>query len=213
MVNRSLLEDALDVYWVAANPEDAPALADKHEHAIELGERAMFERFGRPGVESLDETEREKLKQLSKDYEGFRRSWTLTSDTRRLELVLQRWTNPENNRAIRQTYELIQRQNNTLLHSSPTALARATIPGRGHPNRVGPDTWWREALNHGALAYHLICVAVAAFFDLSDDALHATYLRAGSFTQQLSPEQLDGVSPSTACPCRSGLSFGDCHGS
>jgi hypothetical protein len=31
MLNRALLEDALDVYWVAANPEIAPAMADTHE--------------------------------------------------------------------------------------------------------------------------------------------------------------------------------------
>src|SRR4051794_39792802 len=40
MINRSLLEDALDIHWVAANPDAAPGLADEHERLIVLGERA-----------------------------------------------------------------------------------------------------------------------------------------------------------------------------
>jgi hypothetical protein len=57
MINRSLLEDVLDVHWVAANPEDAPALADQHERLIELGERATLQRFSRPTT-PLDPGER-----------------------------------------------------------------------------------------------------------------------------------------------------------
>jgi hypothetical protein len=48
MLNRALLEDALDVHWVAANPEVAPARADEHERLTELGERALDQRLGRP---------------------------------------------------------------------------------------------------------------------------------------------------------------------
>jgi hypothetical protein len=46
MINRSLLEDALDVHWVAANPDSAPALADDHERLIVLGERAVMTASG-----------------------------------------------------------------------------------------------------------------------------------------------------------------------
>jgi hypothetical protein len=65
MLNRSLLEDALDVHWVAANPDEAPALADEHDLAIGLAERSMEERFGRPVV-PLSESEREELTRLLK---------------------------------------------------------------------------------------------------------------------------------------------------
>src|SRR5215204_5715283 len=34
MLNRSLLEDALDVHWVAANPEFAPERAGEHDRLI-----------------------------------------------------------------------------------------------------------------------------------------------------------------------------------
>jgi hypothetical protein len=142
MINRSLLEDALDVHWVAAHPDEAPALADQHERAIELGERAMFQRFGRRDVEPLEAAERQELEQLSKTYDGFRRSWTLAFDADRIALIKSRWSDPGADRLIDQTYEVIQRQNNTLLHTSPTALGIAMSPGRRGPNRVGPDGWW-----------------------------------------------------------------------
>jgi hypothetical protein len=130
MINRSLLEDALDVHWVAANPDEAPALADRHEKLITLGERAMFERFGRADIEPLDASERAELTRLSGIYDGFRRSWTLATDTARVALIKERWNDSDAGRFIDQTYELIQRQNNVLLHTSPTALGIAMSPGR-----------------------------------------------------------------------------------
>src|SRR4051812_26221414 len=38
MLNRSMLEDALDVAWVAANPGTAAKLADDHDRAIYLAD-------------------------------------------------------------------------------------------------------------------------------------------------------------------------------
>jgi hypothetical protein len=213
MLNRSLFEDALDVHWVAANPDDAPARADQHEQLIELGERAMFERFGRPDVEPLDDGEREELKQLSGIYDGFRRSWTLASDTSRVALIKARWNDPVAAGYIDQTYELIQRQNNVLLHTSPTALGIAMMPGRRGPNRVGPDQWWRQALAHGVLAYYLIARVIAEVFDFSKDVAADAYFRASCFTKHLSDDQMRGLGDSDSCPCGSGRRFGGCHGS
>jgi hypothetical protein len=87
MINRSLLEDALDVHWIAANPDEAPALADQHERLIELGERAMFSGFGRADITALENSERAELAKLSRLYDGFRRSWTLTNDADRIALI------------------------------------------------------------------------------------------------------------------------------
>ena len=212
MINRSLLEDVLDVHWVAANPDSAPSRADDHERLIVLGERAMMERFGRE-VTPLDATERKDLKRLSDLYDGFRRSWTLATDDERIALIKQRWNHPEADGFINQTYELIQRQNNVLLHSSPTALGIAMTPGRRGPNRVGPDGWWREALAHGALAYYFICRVIAEEFGLSKEAAADAYFRIGCFKQQLDPEQTAALESGDVCPCGSGLSFGECHGS
>jgi hypothetical protein len=214
MINRSLFEDVLDVHWVAANPDEAPRLADDHERLIELGERAMFTRFGREGVEALDDEERRDLKVLVDRYDGFRRSWTLANDQTRIALIKERWENEaEAAGYVDQTYELIQRQNNTLLHSSPTALSIAMMPGRRGPNRVGPDGWWRQALAHGVLAYYLIARVIAEEFELDKRPAMDAYLQAGCFTKQLGDEQTRGIRGPDACPCDSGRSFGECHGS
>lgn len=213
MLNRSLLEDALDVHWVAAHPDEAPAFADQHERAIELGERAMFERFGRHDVERLDADEQKELRQLAKVYDGFRRSWTLASDADRLALIKKRWSDPGADRLIEQVFDVIQRQNNTLLHTSPTALGIAMNPRRRGPNRVGPDSWWPQALAHGVLAYYFICRLLAEEFGFSKDTAAEAFFRASCFTKQLNDEQMRSTRSNGSCPCGSGRQFGDCHGS
>jgi hypothetical protein len=214
MINRSLLEDALDVHWVAANPDSAPALADDHERLIVLGERAVMTGFGRKDVAALDADERKELARLAKVYDGFRRSWTLATDETRVALIKQRWAEyPEADGFIGQTYEVIQRQNNTLLHSSPTALGIAMTPGRRGPNLVGPDEWWPEALRHGALAYYFVCKVIAEEFEFSKGPLADAFLRASCFTKRLDAAQVDGVGENDPCPCGSGRPLGQCHDS
>jgi hypothetical protein len=214
MINRSLLEDALDVHWVAANPDTAPARADEHERLIVLGERAVMEQFGRDDVVPLTADEREELTRLGKVYDGFRRSWTLATDVARVALIKERWAeHPEAEGFIDQTYNVIQRQNNTLLHSSPTALGIAMMPGRRGPNRVGPDLWWPQALAHGTLAYYFVCKVLAEEFGLSKEAAADAFSRASSFTKQLDTMQIEGIGDDEPCPCGSGRAFGHCHGS
>ena len=116
MLNRALLEDALDVHWVAANPELAPARADEHERLIELGERAMDQRFGRPTV-PLTSEEKDELNQLRAQYRDFRAPWTLASEPDRIALIKDRW-GEEAAYNVDIVYEIIQRQHNALLHSS-----------------------------------------------------------------------------------------------
>jgi hypothetical protein len=212
MINRSLLEDALDVHWVAANPDTAPALADDHERLIVLAERAVMAGFGRKHAAPLNADERKELAHLSDRYDGFRRSWTLATDADRIALIKARWKG-EADGFIDQAYKLIQRQNNVLLHSSPTALSIAMTRGRRQPNRIGPDPWWREALGHGVLAYYFVCRVIAEEFGLSKDAAIDAYLRAGAFTRQVTAEQIKGVRSNDACPCGSGRPLGRCHDS
>ena len=212
MINRSLLEDALDAHWVAANPDDAPALADQHERLIELGERALLRRFGRPTKE-LDESECGELDRLGKLYDGFRRSWTLTNEKKRIALVKKRWSEPGAASYIDQTYEVIQRQNNALLHSSPTALGVAMTPGRRGLNVVGPDPWWRQALAHGVLAYYFVCRVIAEEFGVSKDAAAEAFFRASCFTKEFEDDEARGVRSGDSCPCGSGLPLAECHNS
>lgn len=208
MINRSLLEDALDVHWVAANPDTAPGLADDHERLLVLGERGVMEKFGREDAVPLNADERKELAGLIKVYDGFRRSWTLASDEDRVALIKERWKeHPEAAGFIDQTYELIQRQNNALLHSSPTALSIVMTPGRRGLNRVGPDPWWLQALAHGALAYYFVCRVIAEEFGLSKEAAADAYFRVSCFTKVLGPADAD------PCPCGSGRAYGACHGS
>jgi hypothetical protein len=214
MINRSLLEDALDVHWVAANPDTAPALADDHERLIVLGERAVMAGFGREDVVPLDDDEGEELGRLVKVYDGFRRSWTLASDEARVALIKERWAEyPGADGFIDQTYELIQRQNNTLLHSSPTALGIAMMPERRGPNRVGPDPWWREALRHGALAYYFVSKVIAEEFGLFKKPVSDAFFRASCFTKLLDPAQVEALGENDTCPCGSGRALGQCHDS
>lgn len=212
MINRSLLEDALDVHWVAANPGTAPALADEHERLIMLGERAVAAGFGREDVVPLNADEGRELARLVKVYDGFRRSWTLATDEARVALIKERWAEyPDADGFIDQTYGVIQRQNNTLLHSSPTALGIAMMPGRRGPNRVGPDPWWREALRHGALAYYFVCKVIAEEFGLSKEAAEEAFFRASCFTKPLDAAQVEALGENDPCPCGSGRVLRRCH--
>jgi hypothetical protein len=212
MVCRSLFEDALDVHWVAANPDKAPAMADAHEKLVALGERAMLARFGAT-TQALDEQETAELATLNETYNGFQKSWTLASDGARIKLIKKRWLNdPGAGTLIEKTYAVIQRQNNALHHSSPTALSVAMMPGRRGPNRAGPDGWWASALAHGALAYYLTCRVVLEEFSMNKEPAVQAFVRAGMFTRELAPEQTRGLGSLDPCPCGSGLPFSSCHG-
>ena len=209
MLNRALLEDALDVHWVAANPDVAPARADEHERLTELGERALDQRLGRP-TEPLTPAEQDELNQLRQTYRDFSASWTLANTRDRIALIKDLW-GEESAHNVDVVYEVIQRQNNTLLHSSPVAYALAMSPGRRHPNRVGPDPRWREALGHGVLGYYLICRVLADEFGLDKHALASLYYYASCLVKTYTDNQLAGVSRDAPCPCQSGRALGDCH--
>jgi hypothetical protein len=212
MINRSLLEDVLDVHWVAANPDEAPDLADQHERALQLGERATFERFGRD-ITPLDADEQEELKGFLKLYEGFHRSWTLASEPSRIALIKPRWQGTEAAAYIDQAYQIVQKQNNALLHSSRTAFSLAMTPGRGGPNRIGPDRYWRQALAHGVLGYYFVCRVISDEFEITRDAAAEAYFRASCLTKELADEHAAGLSAGDPCPCGTGRRYGDCHGS
>jgi hypothetical protein len=211
MLNRALLEDALDVHWVAANPGVAPARADEHERLIELAERAMEERFDRP-TEPLTDAERDELSALAQKYRNFQAPWTLASGAERTALIKGRW-GEDAARNLDYVFEVIQRQNNTLLHSSPIAYALAMSPGRRHPNRVGPDPRWREALAHGVLGYYLILRVLAEEFGFGKDPLMDRYYVATCLVKTLTREEVAGLPVQAPCPCGSGRALGDCHAS
>lgn len=90
MLDRALFEEALDAYWVAANPVEAPIRADEHERAVDLGERSVHQRFEH-SMPQLTESEEAELAQVMDIYKGFQRSWTLASLQDRLDLVKKSW--------------------------------------------------------------------------------------------------------------------------
>ncbi len=213
MLNRSLLEDVLDIHWVAANPEQAPTLADQHERLLNLGERAAFVGAGREG-DPLDEDEQREFAALLRTYNNFRKPWNLASEAERRRLIQERWGDEQGD-ALDFVYEVIQRQNNTLLHGSPTAYRQTTSTddqgGVRGLDRIGVDRRWRDSLGHGVLGYYFVCRVLAEYFGFDKDPAAEAFQRASCFLKELSPEQVDGLAGDASCPCGSGEELGACH--
>jgi hypothetical protein len=195
----------------AAHPELAPAQADEHERLIELGERAMEERFGRPTT-PLSAAEQQELAAVRRKYDNFRTSWTLATNAQRVALVRARWGD-EAAREVDYVYEVIQRQNNALLHPSPMAYSLAMGPGRRQINRVGPDPRWRDALAHGVLGYYLICRVVAEEFGFDKEVVAERFHYASCLMKTFTDEQLAQADAERPCACGSGRNFHACHAS
>lgn len=213
MLNRSLLEDVLDIHWVAANPEEAPALADRHERLISLSERSAFAAAGRDAAR-LDDEERSEFETLMCTYDNLRRSWNLASEADRRRLIQERWGDEQAD-ALDFVYDVIQRQNNTLLHGSPTGY-RQTTSSDNHgrvrgPNRLGVDRRWPDSLAHGVLGYYFVCRVLAEHFDLDKNPAAGAFYRASCFLKELPSAQLDGLADDADCPCGSGEKVGACH--
>lgn len=219
MLNRSLLEDVLDIHWTAENPDDAPARADQHDRLIALAEHDLEYRFGRVD-RPLTTEEREELRQLVDLYGGpgraFKASWHRTSFEDCFEFVKRRWEDePDAEYFLDYIYEVIQRRNNLLLHSSPTAY-RQTITVRADGsrllNRVGPDTLWSESLAHGEGGYYFVCRVLAQEFDFDKEPLAEIFNRATAYCRRLGDlPELDVLPDDAQCPCRSGRTVGSCH--
>jgi hypothetical protein len=209
MLDRALLEDALDVHWVAEHPGDAPERADEHDELIRLGERAMETKFGRP-TKALSEDEQQRLAELSVRFDRFRASWTLTSHAERIALVKERW-GEDVARGIEFTYKVIQRQNNVLLHPSPSAYGLAMSQGREQINRIGPDPRCRDALSHGVLGYYLISRVIAEEFGMDKEPIAEGFHLASCLLKPIPASELDGLPPDAPCPCGSDRSVDACH--
>jgi hypothetical protein len=218
MMNRALFEDLLDIHWVAANLESAPERADQHDRLTALAEHDLESSFGRTERPLTDE-ERVELDDLIETYGGrraFKASWTRTPYPDRLSLVQSRWKDePEARYVIEVIYEVIQRQNNLLLHSSPSGF-RQTITsgpdGRHQLNRAGPDGRWRQALIHGAGAFYMSGRVLAQVFGFDKEDMAEAFSQTTNFLRSLSEfESIDRLQPDTECPCGSALAVSRCH--
>jgi hypothetical protein len=219
MLNRSLFEDLLDIHWVAENLEEAPERADQHDRLVALAEHDLeskFDRTDRP----LSPEERDELASLTELYGGagraFRASWTRNSHAERLELVKARWEKePEALHAIEVIYEIFQRQNNLLLHSSPTGLRQTvTADGAGahQLNRAGPDQRWREALMHGAGAFYMAGRVLTQEFSFDKEPLAEAFSQTTNYLRHVSDfEGIGELPPDAPCPCGSGRTVAGCH--
>jgi uncharacterized protein YecA (UPF0149 family) len=219
MLNRSLLEDVLDVHWVAANPEAAPQRADEHDRLIALAEHREEHRFGRTD-RLLTSAELAELETLVELYGGrtraFQSSWTRAGFPQRFDLVKERWSDDEGAaQYLDYVYDVIQRQNNVLLHGSPTGYRQAmSSDADGRPrqiNRVGPDPRWRDSLSHGALGYYMVLKVLVSEFSFEADPLAEAFERTSCYLKPFAAPQLSAVPDGTECPCGSGRMVEHCH--
>jgi Family of unknown function (DUF5677) len=209
MLNRALFEEALDAHWVAANPEIAPARADEHERLLALGESSLQQRFGR-GTAPLSEAEEAELKQLSKRYGDFKKSWTLSTVPQRIALVKASWDQGASEQ-LDYVYEVIQRQNSVLLHASPLGYGLTMSKGRGQINRIGPDELWRDALAHGCLGFYMVLRVLAKKWELDKATAENLFVYASCLSRRLTDEELRAVPNGETCPCGSGRTVENCH--
>ena len=219
MLNRSLLEDVLDIHWTVQHADIAPACADKHDRLIALAEHDLRDKFNRAD-RSLTGEEREELDRLITLYGGprkaFKASWHRTGFKDCFAIVKDRWADqPEAGYYLDYIYEVIQRRNNLLLHSSPTAY-RQTITvdadGRRHLNRIGPDGLWQESLAHGAGGYYFVCRVLAQEFGFDKEPIADLFSRSTSYCRRTDELPNFAALPDDApCPCASGRIVSDCH--
>lgn len=219
MLNRTLFEDVLDIHWVVENQGVAPSRAEEHDRLIALAEHDIETKFGRTDRQ-LTDAERIELNRLIEIYGGseraFRSSWTRSSFRKRFALVQARWEEEADARYyLDYIYEVIQRQNNLLLHSSPTGY-RQTIfsgpDGRRHLNRAGPDNRWREALSHGAGGLYMAGRVLVQEFGFEKETLAAVFNQATCYLRAVSEfPDIDDLRPTTSCPCGSGRLVDKCH--
>jgi hypothetical protein len=201
--------DALDVPWVAANPDVAPARADEHERLLVLGERWMEQKYRRP-VEPLTDEEQIELKRLAARYNSFRAPWTLATDRERIDLIKASWDAAAAEQ-IDYVYEVIQRQNNALLHPSPLGYGLAMSPGRKQINRIGPDGRWRDALAHGVLGFYLVLRVLAKEYQFDIAPAERMFNYASCLSRTFTDEQLSRIRDGAPCPCASGRAVQQCH--
>lgn len=218
MLNRSLLDDVLDIHWVAENPEIAPERADQHDRLIALAEHKMetkFERTDRP----LTDEESGELQKLIKVYGGtrkaFRQPWHRTSTEDCFELVKERWReHPEAAYFLDYIYEVIQTRNNLLIHPSPTAFRQTILQrgGRRILNRAGPDSLWSESLGHGTGGFYMVCRVLAEEFEFDRDRLAELFSLTTDYLKRIENQpQVLKLPADAECPCGSGRAVSECH--
>jgi hypothetical protein len=220
MLNRSLLDDVLDIHWTAEHPDEATERADQHDRLIALAEHELEDKFDRAD-RSLTDGERAELDKLMKLYAGergksFDRAWHRTDFNECFALVKRRWdTEPDTASALDYIYEVIQRRNNLLLHGSSTAYRQTLVErpnGRHGLDRIGPDQLWREALAHGAGGYYMVQRVLAQEFELDKDPLAAAFNQLSCYCRHIDEfEDLEELHEDAECPCGSDRAVSDCH--
>jgi uncharacterized protein YecA (UPF0149 family) len=211
MLDRALFEEALDAYWVAANPVEAPIRADEHERAVDLGERSVYQRFAH-SMPQLTESEEAELAQVMDIYKGFQRSWTLASLQDRLDLVKKSWGEAADER-LDYVYEFMQRQSSILLHPSPRGYGMAMGPERRQINRIGPDALWPDSLRRGCLGFYMVVRVMAQEWEFDRSTAERLFVYASCLMKQLTDDELRAVGDGEPCPCDSGRTVENCHGS
>lgn len=184
MLNRALYDDVLDIHWVAANPDEAPARADQHQRMISLAEHQLEAKFERTD-RGLNDEEAAELAELIEVYGGrgqaFDKAWHRATWAECFALVKERWSDqPDSAGLLDYMYEVEQRRNNLMLHPSPTAFSQTLVvrDGRRTLNRAGPDGRWRMALLYGCGGFYLALRVLAEEFELDREPMAEAFSRS-----------------------------------
>jgi hypothetical protein len=213
MLNRSMLEDALDVAWVAGNPDTATKLADEHDRAIYLADRHVEAKY-KDSAKALSDAEADELADAARRYRGFRASWTLTGEDERLGL-LKASMPAEAAWMVDYTYEAIKKRANVLMHGAPTGWRQITDRGPSGEVRIRSgqsDHYWLQALNHAILGFHLTMRSIASALGVPLNNEFDVFFRATCVVKDLASGQLAQVGDDDPCPCGSEYAKALCHG-
>jgi hypothetical protein len=133
----------------------------------------------------------------------------LATDQERIGLIKASWDAAAGEH-IDYVYEVIQRQNNALLHPSPLGYGRAMSPGRKQINRIGPDGRWRDALAHGVLRFYLVLRVLAREYRFEIAPAESMFSRCLSRT--FTDTELGSIRDGALGPCGSGRVVRRCTG-
>ena len=213
MLNRSLLDDALDAAWVMANPEAARPRRTRREarrirRAVPPGEART------PDDPRLTTPERARLGELMKTYHGFHRSWTLADNNERLPVRKGRVGRGD--RGARVSGRRLRADPASEQHRCCTGTNRArrrddprTPPAQPHrPRRMVAERSrpWRPGVHAGPASARRGLRSTEG--PRGDGVQHDV-----AFTREFEPADLELREPTDACPCASGRAVADCHAS
>jgi Family of unknown function (DUF5677) len=152
MLNRSLFEDMAVAHWVKLNPEEAPELYERHRQHT-LGElREKYAEYGREEeVERWDALSEEERADLSNEFSR-KHHWTKRNLYELVKSIEDEFKDENvDRRMLWETFDIVHRFNNLILHHSFFGLGLAGTRGDGKVSfDVGPSDAHIQGALYGA---------------------------------------------------------------